>query len=42
MTLLNQDKEIIEKFEKIININKRKKELLQEIKEKKSKNLIRL
>ncbi len=42
MTLLNQDKEIIEKFEKIININKRKKELLQEIKEKKSKNLIQL
>ena len=42
MTLLNQDKEIIEKFEKIININKRKKELIQEIKEKKSKNLIQL
>ena len=42
MTLLNQDKEIIEKFEKIINVNKRKKELLQEIKEKKSKNLIQL
>ena len=42
MTLLNQDKEIIEKFEKIIKINKRKKEILEEIKEKKSKNLIQL
>ena len=42
MTLLNQDKEIIEKFEKIIKMNKRKKEILEEIKEKKSKNLIQL
>jgi hypothetical protein len=42
MTLLNQDRQIIEQFEKIIKINKKKKEIIEEIKEKKSKNLIQL
>ena len=42
MTLLNQDQQIIKNLEKIIKINKKKKELLNKIKEKKSKNLIQL
>ena len=42
MTLLNQDKEIIEKLEKIIKMYKKKKEIINKIKEKKSKNLIQL
>ena len=42
MTLLNQDQQIINNLEKIIKINKKKKELLNKIKEKKSKNLIQL
>ena len=42
MTLLNQDRQIIEQFEKIIKKNKKKKEIIEEIKEKKSKNLIQL
>ena len=42
MTLLNQDTQITEKLEKIINILKRKKEIINKIKEKKSKNLIQL
>ena len=42
MTLLNQDKQIIDKLENIINIHKRKKEIIEEIKGRKSKNLIQL
>ena len=42
MTLLNQDQQIIKNLEKIIKINKKKEELLNKIKEKKSKNLIQL
>ena len=42
MTLLNQDQQIINNLEKIIKINKKKEELLNKIKEKKSKNLIQL
>ena len=42
MTLLNQDTQITEKLEKIINKLKRKKEIINQIKEKKSKNLIQL
>ena len=42
MTLLNQDTQITEKLEKIINTLKRKKEIINKIKEKKSKNLIQL
>ena len=42
MTLLNQDRQITEKLEKIINTLKRKKEIINKIKEKKSKNLIQL
>ena len=42
MTLLNQDKQIIDKLENIINIHKRKKEIIKEIKGRKSKNLIQL
>ena len=42
MTLLNQDKQIIDKLENIINIYKRKKEIIEEIKGRKSKNLIQL
>ena len=42
MTLLNQDTQITDKLEKIINKLKRKKEIINQIKEKKSKNLIQL
>ncbi len=42
MTLLNQDQEIIEKLDKTIKMYKKKKELINKIKEKKSKNLIQL
>ena len=42
MTLLNQDKQILESLEKIINLNKKKKEIMNKIKEKKSKNLIQV
>ena len=42
MTLLNQDKQIIEILDKIIKLNKKKKEIINKIKEKKSKNLIQL
>ena len=42
MTLLNQDTQITEKLEKIINKLKIKKEIINQIKEKKSKNLIQL
>ena len=42
MTLLNQDQQILEKLENIIKIYKNKKEIINKIKEKKSKNLIQL
>ena len=42
MTLLNQDKQIIEILDRIIKLNKKKKEIINKIKEKKSKNLIQL
>ena len=40
MTLLNQDQPIMEKLEKIIKTHNKKKEIINKIKEKKSKNLI--
>ena len=40
MTLLNQDQPIMEKIEKIIKTHNKKKEIINKIKEKKSKNLI--
>ena len=42
MTLLNQDQQILEKLENIIKKYKNKKEIINKIKEKKSKNLIQL
>ena len=42
MTLLNQDQPIMEKLEKIIKTHNKKKEIINKIKEKKSKNLIQL
>ena len=42
MTLLNQDQQVIEKLENIISKYKSKKEIINKIKEKKSKNLIQL
>ena len=42
MTLLNQDQQILEKLENITKIYKNKKEIINKIKEKKSKNLIQL
>ena len=42
MTLLNQDQQILEKLENIIKIYKNKKEIINKIKEKKSKNLIQI
>ena len=42
MTLLNQDQQILEKLENIIKLYKNKKEIINKIKEKKSKNLIQL
>ena len=42
MTLLNQEQEVIEKLEKIIKMYKKKKEIINKLKEKKSKNLIQL
>jgi len=42
MTLLNQDKKIIDKLENIMKIYKNKKDIINKIKEKKSKNLIQM
>ena len=42
MTLLNQDQKIIDKLENIIKIYKNKKDIINKIKEKKSKNLIQM
>ena len=42
MTLLNQDTQITEKLEKILNLLKKKKDIINKLKEKKSKNLIQL
>ena len=42
MTLLNQDKKILEEIENIAKRYEKKKEIIQKIKEKKSKNLIQL
>ena len=42
MTLLNQDQQTLEKLENIIKLYKNKKEIINKIKEKKSKNLIQL
>ena len=42
MTLLNQDQQILEKLENIIKKYNNKKEIINKIKEKKSKNLIQL
>ena len=42
MTLLNQEQEVIEKLEKIIKMYKKKKEIINKLKEKKQKNLIQL
>ena len=42
MTLLNQDQKIIDKLENIMKIYKNKKDIINKIKEKKSKNLIQM